>query len=258
MLFLVGEHHRLALHAHQDFVFRQLEVEHQHGLAILPRRRQRRFVDHVGQISAGESRCAASEDGEIDIVRERNLAGVNPENLLAAANVRTADNHAAIKTSGAQQRGIEHVRPVGGGHQDDAFVRFEAVHLDQQLVQRLFALVVSAAEACAAMTSDGVDFVDEDDAGSVLLALLEQIANAAGADADEHLDEVRTGDREERNVGFTGDCAGQQGLTGSRRSDQQHALGNASAELLEFLRLAQELDNLLAALPWPHRLRPRP
>ena len=95
------------------------------------------------------------------------------------------------------------------------------------------------------MTADCVDFVDEDDAGSVLLALLEEIADAACADADEHFDEVRTGDGEERNVGFAGDCAGEQRFAGSRRSDEQDALGNAAAELLELLRLAQELDDFL-------------
>ena len=125
------------------------------------------------------------------------------------------------------------------------FVRLEAVHLDEQLVQRLLALVVPAAEARAAVAADGVDFVDEHDAGCVLLALLEQIADAAGADADEHLDEVRAADREERHVGLAGDGAGEQRLAGARRAHQQHALRNAAAELLEFLRFLEELDDLL-------------
>ncbi len=167
------------------------------------------------------------------------------QDLFAAANIGTRDHHAAVEASGTQQRRIQHVRPVGRGDQDDAFVRFEAVHLDQQLVQGLLALVVSAAQACATVTSDSVDFVDEDDAGRVLLALLEQIANAACADADEHLDEVRTRDAEERHIGFAGYRTCQQGLAGSRRSNQQHALGNAAAQLLELLRFAQELDDLL-------------
>ncbi len=239
------EDQRLALHAHQHFVFGQFEVIHQHGLAVLPRRRQRRFVDHVGQVSAGESRCAAGQNGEIDIVRERNLAGMDPQNFFAAPNIRTVHNHPAVKTPRPQQRRIEHVRPVGRGHQDDAFVRLKAVHLDQQLIQSLLALVVSAAQACAAMASDRVDFVDEDDARSILLALLKQVANAARAHADEHLNEVRTGNREERNIGFTGHSPRQQSLAGSRRADQQYALGNASAQLLELLRLAQEFNNFL-------------
>ena len=105
----------------------------------------------------------------------------------------------------------------------------EAVHLDQQLVERLLALVVAAAEAGTTMPADGVDLVDEDDAGGVLLALLEQVAHPGGADADEHLDEVRAGDREERDVGLAGDRPGQQGLAGSGRAYQQHALGDLAA-----------------------------
>ncbi len=160
-------------------------------------------------------------------------------------HVGTAHHHAAVETARPQQRRVEHVGPVGGGHQDHAFVRFEAVHLHQQLVQGLLALVVPAAQTRAAMAAHGVDFIDEDDAGSVLLALLEQVAHAARAHADEHFHEVRTGDREERHAGFAGDGARQQRLAGSRRADQQHAFGNAAAQFLELLRLAQELDNLL-------------
>ena len=167
------------------------------------------------------------------------------EDALAALHVGTIDDDAAIESAGAEQRRIEHVGTVGRRDEDDAFVRLEAVHLDEQLVQRLLALVVTAAEAGAAMTADGVDFVDEDDAGRVLLALLEQVADARRADADEHLDEVRAADREERHVGLAGDRAREQRLAGSRRAHQQHALRNAAAELLELLRLAQEVDDLL-------------
>jgi hypothetical protein len=56
----------------------------------------------------------------------------------------------------------------------------------------LFALVVSATQARAAMTTDGINFVDEDDAGCVFLALLEQVANARCANADKHLNKVGT------------------------------------------------------------------
>src|SRR5206468_3675158 len=96
-----------------------------------------------------------------------------------------------------------------------------------------------------AMTTDSIDFVDEDDAGGVLLALFEQVADSACAYADKHLDKVRSGDREERHIRFAGNRARQQSLAGSRRSDEQHSLGNATAELLELLRLAKVLDDFL-------------
>ena len=154
----------------------------------------------------------------------------------------------AVEAARTQQRRIEHVGTVGGGDDDHALVGLEAVHLDQQLVEGLLALVVAAAEAGAAMAADRVDLVDEDDAGGVLLRLLEHVAHAGGADADEHLDEVRAGDGEERHVGLARDRTGGQGLTGAGRADEQHAARNAAAEALEFLRIAQELHDLLQVL----------
>ena len=170
---------------------------------------------------------------------------MNLEHFLAPAHIGQTHNHAPVEAPGPQQRRIEHVGPVGGSHQDHAVVRLKAVHLHEQLIQRLLALVVSAAQAGAAMAAHRVDFIDEDDARCILLALLKQVAHAARAHADEHLNEIRTGDGEEGNVGLAGHRARQQSLAGSRRAHQQHALGNAPAQLLELLRLAQVLDNLL-------------
>src|SRR5882672_9539491 len=104
---------------------------------------------------------------------------------------------------------------------------------------------MSATESSAAMTAHSIDFIDEDDAGSILLALLEKVAHPARADAHKHLHEIRTGDRKERNVGFASDRAGQQSFARTRRSHEQHALRDSSAELLELLRILQELNNFL-------------
>ena len=180
-----------------------------------------------------------------DVRRERHLAHVHFQDLLAADHVRIRHHDLAVETARAQQRRIEHVGPVGGGDQNDAFIGLEAVHLDEQLVQRLLAFVVAAAEAGAAVAADGVDLVDEDDAGRVLLGLLEHVAHAAGADADEHLDEVGARDGEERHVRLAGDGAREQRLAGAGRTDQQHAARNASAEPLEFAGVAQKFDDLL-------------
>ncbi len=68
-----------------------------------------------------------------------------PQNLFASAYIRTANYHAPIEAPRPQQRRIQHVGSIRRRHQDDAFIRLEAVHLHQQLIQRLLALVVSAA-----------------------------------------------------------------------------------------------------------------
>ncbi len=83
-------------------------------------------------------------------------------------------------------------------------------------------------------------------AGAVFLGRVEHVAHAAGADADEHLDELRAVDGKERHARLAGHRSGQQRLAGARRAHQQHALGHAGAESLELLRFLQELDDLLA------------
>ena len=258
LLLFVGEEHRLALGAHHDLVLGDFEVVHVDRFAVVAGGGEGGLVDHIGEVGSGEARCAASEDVEVDVFGHGNLLGVDLEDFFAATDVGTIDDDAAIEAAGAEKRGVEDVGAVGRGDEDDAVVGLEAVHLDQELVEGLLALVVSAAEACATVTTDGVDFVDEDDAGGVLLALLEEVADAGCADADEHLDEVRAGDGEEGDVGFAGDCAGEEGLAGARRSDEQDALGDAAAEALELLGLAEELDDLLELLPWLHRRRQHP
>ena len=222
----------------------RVEVLHAHVLRVLARGEQRRFVDEVGEVGAAEARRAAGDGHRLDVVGQRHPAHVHAQDLLAAPHVGQADDDLAVEAARAQQRRVEHVGAVGRGDHDHAFAAFEPVHLDEQLVERLLALVVPAAEAGAAMAADRVDFVDEDDARRVLLGLLEHVAHAAGADADEHLDEVGTGDREERHLRFAGDRLGEQRLAGARRADHQHAARDLAAELLELAGVAQELDEL--------------
>ena len=244
-LFLFGHDEGAPLGAHHDLVARILEFLPGDDPLSAPGGEQRRLVDEVHQIRAGEARRSARDHLEVDVGPERNLAHMDPQDLLAADEIGVRDHDLTVEAAGPQQRRVEHVGPVGRGDDDDAFVLLEAVHLDEQLVERLLALVVAAAKAGAAMAPDRVDFVDEDDAGRVLLRLLEHVAHAARADADEHLDEVGARNGEERHVGFARDRPGGQGLAGARRADQQHAARDAAAELLELLRVAQEFDDLL-------------
>src|SRR5690606_6665127 len=238
----------LALGAHEDLVLGAVEVFLVHAVAAVTRGHQGGLVDEVLEVGAAEARGAAGDAVDVDAVVAGAHAGVNLEDGLAAAHVREADDDAAVEAARPEQGRVEHVGAVGGGDEDDAVVALKAVHLDEQLVEGLLALVVTAAEASAAVATDGVDLVDEDDAGGVLLALLEQVADAAGADADEHLDEVRAADAEERDPGLAGDRLGEQGLAGARRAHQQHALGDPAADAQVLAGVAEEVDDLLDVL----------
>src|SRR5205085_12080742 len=133
------------------------------------------------------------------------------------------------------------------GDDDDAGRRVEAVHLGEDLVERLLALVVAAAEAGdarRARTPDRVELVDEDDRRRGVLRLREEIANARGADADDRLDELRRRHREERHVRLARDCAREERLAGAGRAAQENAVRDARAELAVLLRIAEKVHHL--------------
>ena len=146
---------------------------------------------------------------------------------------------------GPQQRRVEDLGAVGRGQHDHALVAGEAVHLGEDLVERLLPLVVAAERLrAAAGPADRVQLVDEDDRRRDLLGLVEQVTHPAGADADDHLDELRGRHREERHLGLAGHRAGQQRLAGAGRAGEQHAVRDLRAEPAVALRVAQEVDDL--------------
>ena len=234
---------RAALAPPAHFFARFLEIVLRDDGGVLAGGDEGGLVDEVGEFGAGEAGGGSGDGAEVGLRVEFDLAGVHAQDLLAAGGVGQVDGDLAVEATGAQQGGVEHVDAVGRGDDDDVFVGGEAVHLDEQGVERLLALVVPAADAVPAVAAHGVNFVDEDEAWGVLLGFGEHVAHAAGADADEHFNEVRARDGVEGDAGFARDGARQQGLARAGRADHQHALGDGAAEVAELARVAQEFDD---------------
>ncbi len=251
LLLLLGHDPGPLLRAGHDAVDRLVQGEVVDQLLVGAGRQQRRLVEDVRQVGTGEAGSPLGDGPEVDVRRDRLALLVHLEDVQAALQVRALDRDLAVEATRAQQRRVQDVRAVGGGDQDHAALDVEAVHLDQQLVESLLALVVAAAETRTAVPADGVDLVDEDDRRGVRLGLLEEVADAARADTHEHLDEVGAGDGVERHARLTRDRAGEQGLAGPGRAVEQHALRDLGADGLELGRLLQELLDLVELL---HRL----
>ena len=73
--------------------------------------------------------------------------------------------------------------------------------------------------------------------------MLKKITHPAGANTHKHLDEFRTGNREERHAGFPCHRLGEQGFTGSWRAYQQHPFGNFGANCGEAIWVLEEVDD---------------
>ena len=244
-LFLGIEHPAALLQPGDHLVDRLAEVALGDRLAARAHRQQRRLVDDVGQVGAGEAGRGARHLQQVDLRRQLHLRAVDLQDRLAARQVGLVHQHLPVEAPGPQQRGVQHLRPVGGAQDDHPGAGVEAVHLHQELVEGLLALVVAAGDGHAAALADGVQLVDEDDAGRLLARLLEQVAHARGAHAHEHLHEVGAVEAEEGDLGLACHRPRQQRLAGARRPDQQHALGDLAADLDVAIGILEEVDHLL-------------
>ena len=232
-----------------DFVARLFQVSLGDLVAPVESGDQRRFVDDRRDLRPGEARGSPGESVEIDRRLQAHLFGVHFEDLLSSRLVGEVDGDLAVETTRTQERRIEDVRSVGGGEDDHAAIGREAVHFDEDRVEGLLPLLAPPRRAGGAAATDRIDLIEEDDAGRVLAGTLEEIADPGGADPDVHLDEVAAGDAEVGNPRLPRDRAGEKGLPGSRRSDEEHPAGDASAESGEAAGIAEELDDLLDLRP---------
>src|ERR1700751_2057399 len=123
---------------------------------------------------------------------------------LAAIEVGCVHHDLAIKATRAEQSPVEDLRTIGGGQDNNTGIGLEAIQLHQQSIESLFPLVVDRTHMDASLPADSVKFVDEYDAGRMLLGLLEQIAHTRGAYSHKHCDEIATADRKKRHFRLAG------------------------------------------------------
>ena len=153
---------------------------------------QRGLVHEVGEVGAGEARGAAGEHVEVDTSAVERLAlGVHVEDRLAALEVGAVDDDLAVEAPGPQQRRVEDVGPVGGR---DAGSRPRSASKPSISTSSWLSVCSRSSwppprpaprwRPTASISSTKTI------AGAAVLGLLEQVADAAAPDADEHLDEV--------------------------------------------------------------------
>ena len=167
------------------------------------------------------------------------------ENLLALVQLWQTNLNLSVETTCTHQRLIQNVGTVCSRQNYHPSIGLEAVHLGKQLVERILTLIV-AREACilTSCTTYRINLVDKDDARSLLLCLVEQVAHTRSADTHKHLHKVRTRNREEWHICLASHSLRQQGLTRSRRAYQESSLRNLRSEFAIFRCIFQEVYNL--------------
>jgi len=67
------------------------------------------------------------------------------QDLLTTTYVWQTDHNLTVKAAWTQQRRVQYVRTVSRGDNDNSFVTFETIHLNQHLVQRLLTFIMTTA-----------------------------------------------------------------------------------------------------------------
>ncbi len=241
--FLLTKDVAFTLGSDQDF-FNGVEKIFLHDLLLIATSSKNGgFVHDVHKVGTGQTNGTFSDTLEINFFGEGFVQGMGNENFLTGLEVWTIQNDATVKTTRAEQGWVKYVWAVGGGNYDNSKVWIETVHFNQDLVQRLFTFIMTSTHTGATLATDGVDFIDKDNAWSCLLSFLEQVTDTASTNTHKHFHKFRSGNVEKRYVGFAGYSAGDQGLTGSRGTHEQNTFRNLGTKINELFGSLQELDN---------------
>ena len=168
---------------------------------------------------------------------------MHQQNLFAAFDVWVSNSDLTVKTTRTQQRRVQHILTVRRRDDDHTLIGFKTIHLNQQLVQCLLALVIATAHTNTTGTAHGVNLIDKHDARRVLFGLLEHVTDTGRTHTNEHLNKIRTGNRKERHTRLACNRARQQRLTCPRRALKQRALRDLTTKAAKFLRVAQEFND---------------
>ena len=152
-----------------------------------------RLVDHIGQVGTHGAAGGQSDLFQIDCLVHLDIFCVDLEDGDAALEIGAVDDDAAVKAAGAQQGLVQDLGAVGRADDQDTLGGLETVHLGEQLIEGLLALLVASAVAGIAAAADGVDLIDENNAGRIFIGFLEQVADTGCAYAYVQLNKVGTG-----------------------------------------------------------------
>jgi len=166
-----------------------------------------------------------------------------PQNAFSTLDIRCRNHNLAVKSAGSQKCRIQNIRPVGCRNQDNSFIGFKTIHLHQQLIQGLFPFIMPTTQAGTTMTTHGINFINKNQARSIFLALVKEIAHSGCPDTHKHFDKIGTTDAEKGNFSLTCHRFGHQCFSGTRRTNQQDTFRYFTPKAGKSFRIPEEIDN---------------
>mmetsp|Transcript_28442 Transcript_28442/g.80059 ORF Transcript_28442/g.80059 Transcript_28442/m.80059 type:complete len:454 (-) Transcript_28442:148-1509(-) len=177
----------------------------------------------------------------IDIFVELHVTGVDAEDLETAVLIRHSDVDFSVEASETTEGRIDGIWTIGGSDDDDAGTLLQPIHQGQHLTDDT---TLHFSVGLFTLWCNGIDLVDEDDGRSVLLGLLECLAEV-GLTLTGHLGhDLRSIDEEKEGARLVGNGPRNEGLSASRWPVQEHTTWRFDSQGFEQGRVTQrELDH---------------
>ncbi|KAJ6261999.1 LOW QUALITY PROTEIN: hypothetical protein Dda_2800 [Drechslerella dactyloides] len=177
-----------------------------------------------------------SDGLEVDVIAKLHVLGVDLEDLQTTSWVGNANVDFSVEPAEASKSRVNRVGSIGGGHDNDVASGLHSVHERQKLRDDA---TLDFTVGLLTLWRDGVDFIDEDDGGRVLLRLLEGFSKV-GLGFTSHLGhDLRPVDQEEERASFVGNSTSHQRFTGTGRSVHQNTPWRLDTDTLEKLRVTK-------------------
>ena len=190
-LLLVGDEFVFLFQTTHDPINGVQKVLLAHLACISSRGNQGSFIANVGDVCSAESRSLTGQKVYINAVVGFQRSQVHVKNGFPFLEVRHVHIDLPVKTTSTHEGAVQNVSPVGGRQNDDTTVCAKSIHLRQQLVEGVFALIIGAhAGIFAPGSTNGINFVNEHNARTLVFGLLEQIADTACPHTHEHFHEI--------------------------------------------------------------------
>lgn len=110
---------------------------------------------------------------KINVISKLHVLSVNLQNLKTTSGVRNTNVDLTIETAETTKSRINGVRAVGSGHNHNVGTGLHTVHEGEQLGNDT---ALDLTVGLLTLGGNGVDLINEDNSGGVLLGLLESLA----------------------------------------------------------------------------------
>mmetsp|Transcript_23005 Transcript_23005/g.47774 ORF Transcript_23005/g.47774 Transcript_23005/m.47774 type:complete len:345 (+) Transcript_23005:164-1198(+) len=186
---------------------------------------------------------------EVDIVSQRHSRGVDLEDAALCLLIWQRELDLTIDTPRTNHGRVKGVDAICGHDDLDFATVIETIQLIEQLQHGPLDLLLTAAGGVITLCGNGINLVNEDDGGSMLLRHTEHLAHELGTITEVLLDQLTANNTEECCGGLIRHSLGQQCLTSAWHTVQDDSLWRLDAHILVQLGMRQrQLHSLLDLL----------